>query len=220
MQRTATFSNTNAATLGQPTRRALGLAVLGAAALLAGCSTLRTVTSEVRSYGEWPAGRATGSYAFDRLPSQQLAGSPQAKNAEKLEQAAAAALKKAGFQPVAAGQAPDLLVQVGARSEPEERHPWNEPFWWRGGFGVWRVSPWSGPAWGWSARWDNPRYERSVAVLLRDRASGQPLYEAHATGTGNMELSAPMMAAMFEAALADFPKANPQGRDVAVQMAP
>ncbi|MFN7724019.1 MAG: hypothetical protein ACK5QH_03020, partial [Rubrivivax sp.] len=93
MQRTATFSNTNAATLGQPTRRALGLAVLGAAALLAGCSTLRTVTSEVRSYGEWPAGRATGSYAFDRLPSQQLAGSPQAKNAEKLEQAAAAALK-------------------------------------------------------------------------------------------------------------------------------
>ena len=60
----------------------------------------------------------------------------------------------------------------------------------------------------------------ALAVLLRDRASGQPLYEAHATGTGNMELSAPMMAAMFEAALADFPKANPQGRDVAVQMAP
>jgi hypothetical protein len=202
------------------TRRFSLAAGLALAGLLAGCSSLRTLSSEVRSYGEWPAGRTPGTYAFDRLPSQQAAGSPQAKNADKLEQAATAALKKAGFQPVAAGQAPDLLVQLGARSTPEDRHPWNEPFWWRGGLGTWRINPWVGPAWVGSARWEHPRYERSVALLLRDRATGQPLYEAHATGTGSQDLSAPLMAAMFEAALADFPKANPQGRDVAVQMAP
>ena len=40
-------------------------------ALLAGCAAMRSLSTEVSSYGEWPAGRQPGSYAFERLPSQQ-----------------------------------------------------------------------------------------------------------------------------------------------------
>ena len=49
-------------------RRFLGLAAAAAALLLAGCAAMNTVTSEVVSYGDWPAGRAPGSYVFERLP--------------------------------------------------------------------------------------------------------------------------------------------------------
>jgi hypothetical protein len=38
----------------------------------------------------------------------------------------------------------------------------------------------------WGATWrlDPPRYDREVAVLLRDRASGAPLFEARASSEG------------------------------------
>ena len=63
------------------------------------------------------------------------------------------------------------------------------------------------------------RYERNVAVLLRDRASGTPLYEAHAQTDGNSAGSDALLGAMFEAAMKDFPAAgatNP--RRVSVQL--
>ncbi|RZL35201.1 MAG: hypothetical protein EOP35_15220, partial [Rubrivivax sp.] len=55
-----------------PTRR-LVLTSLAAAALLAatGCAGPYTVSADVSSYGNWPADRKPGTYAFDRLPSQQ-----------------------------------------------------------------------------------------------------------------------------------------------------
>ena len=42
-----------------------------AALVLSGCAGLNNVTSEVSSYGQWPADRKPASYAFERLPSQQ-----------------------------------------------------------------------------------------------------------------------------------------------------
>ena len=54
-----------------------------AAALLGGCAALSSVSSDVASFGEWPAGRAPGSYAFERLPSQQaLAAETEALEAD------------------------------------------------------------------------------------------------------------------------------------------
>ena len=47
------------------------LSLLIAAASLAGCASLNSLTSEVSSYSQWPADRKPGSYAFERLPSQQ-----------------------------------------------------------------------------------------------------------------------------------------------------
>jgi hypothetical protein len=188
--------------------------LLAACALaLAGCAALRSVSSEVSTYGDWPAERKPGSYAFERLPSQQA----RAAEAEALEGAARPALLKAGFAPVAQGQEPDVLVQVGARSDWAGPGPWSDPLWWRGSFGYYRYGPWSGPRWGLGTQIDLPRYDREVALMIRDRSSGKPVFEAHASNEGSStQASAATLAAMFEAALLDFPRTgvNPRRVDV------
>jgi hypothetical protein len=192
-------------------------ALLSAAVLLGGCSGIRSVTSEVSSYGDWPAERKAGTYAFDRLPSQQA----QPAETERLELAARPALEKAGFTPAAAGQAPDVLVQVGARATRSDRYLWDDPLWWRGGFGYWRHAPWPGPYWSLNARYaDVPRYDREVALLLRDRSTGKPLFEARAANESNINLDATTAKAMFEAALMDFPRLGVNPRKVVVQVPP
>lgn len=186
-------------------------------ALLGGCASLNTVTSDVATYGAWPADRKPGRYAFERLPSQQANAARQAE----LEAAAARALAAAGFTAAPDAAQADVIVQIGARISRTELAPWDDPLWWRWGGGYWR-----GPGWhprghasyyaslhaGWYSR-----YERNVALLLRDRASGTPLYEAHAQTDGSTRGDSALLAAMFEAALKDFPAtgaSNPRRVDV------
>lgn len=201
-----------------PRRALLGLAA-AAMLLLGGCAGLNTLTADVSSYGEWPADRKPGTYAFERLPSQQA----RAAETEALEAAARSALAQAGFSLAAAGTTPDVLVQVGARVGRSDA-VWADPFWWRGGFGTWRPNPWVGPRWGYSAQIDlSARYEREVALLIRDRASGKPLFEARASHeSSSTTASGSTLAAMFAAALADFPKLglNPRSVTVPVPAAP
>lgn len=200
------------------------LTVTLTATLLAGCAGMSSVSNQVSSHGDWPPGRAPGTYAFDRLPSQQAL----AAETERVEAAARPALQKAGFQPAAEGQAPDVLVQVGARTVYADIHPWGDPMWWRGGFGypyggfygpAWRGSMWYGPGWGWAGRYDLPRYQHEVALLLRDRPSGKPLFEARASSEGFSTLDDTFLAAMFEAALFDFPRLGINPRLVVVPLA-
>ena len=187
------------------------------AALLGGCASLRSVTSDVSSFGEWPADRKAGTFAFERLPSQAA----RAADAAALEAAALPALLKAGFTPAAAGAAPDVLVQLGARSQRSDHGVWNDPLWWRGGFGYWRPGPWMSPRWGLTMRSDFERFDREVAVLLRERASGKPLFEARAVNEGNLDSAdATTLGAMFEAALMDFPRLGINPRRVTVAPAP
>lgn len=183
--------------------------------LLAGCAALNTVRSDVSTFGEWPAGRQPGSYAFERLPSQQAQGEQQAQ----LEELARPALAAAGFQPVAAGAQPDVLVQVGARVTRTEISPWSDPLWWRGGFGAWRHGPWGGT--GWNMMWHDEvrRVDREVALLLRERASGKPLYEARASNTSGTSGSPALLRAMFMAAMKDFPATGINPRQVVVPLA-
>jgi hypothetical protein len=190
----------------------LPLALAGSL-LMAGCAGMNTLTADVSSFGEWPADRKAGTYAFERLPSQQA----RAAETELLEAAARPALAKAGFVAVAQGQTPDVLVQVGTRVGRTEA-PWADPFWWRGGFGYWRPNPWVGPRWGLSAQFDmNARFERELALLLRDRASGKPLFEARASHeSASVSASTSTLTAMFDAALADFPKLGLNPRRVTV----
>lgn len=196
-------------------RLPLALLPLAAAALVAGCAALNTVTSDVTSYGTWPQGRAPGTYCYERLPSQQARADRQAE----LELAARGALEKAGFKPAAAGGACDVTVQLGARITRYEVSPWHDPFWhpWAYGRGYWR-SPWGGP-WG-SPYWNtSPQYDREVALLIRDRASGQPLYETRATNDGGYTAGGTaLLAAMYEAALTDFPTPAVNPRRVSVEL--
>jgi len=193
-------------------RSATAWLAVASTVLLAGCAAMNSLSTDVSSFGEWPADRKPGSYAFERLPSQQA----RAAEADALETAAQGALVKAGFTAAAPGAAPDVLVQVGARNTLAEAQPWNDPLWWRGGFGYWRYGPYAAPHWSLAARYEFPRYEREVAVLIRDRASGKPLFEARATSEGNARASLSTLAAMFEAALMDFPRLGVNPRRVVV----
>ena len=198
----------------------MAVAAASLAAVLSACTGIRSVTSDVASYGDWPAGRKPTTYAFERLPSQQS----QADAAMALEAAATPALAKAGFSAAAVGQEPEVLVQVGARTTRSDRSPWAEPLWWRGGFGYWRYSPWVSPAWGWprydSQRYDSQRYDTEVAVLLRDRATGKPLFESRASTDSLTRSDYPTLTAMFDAALADFPRLGINPRRVTTTIAP
>jgi Domain of unknown function (DUF4136) len=205
-----------------PTRRAvLAATVVAAAAAVAACGAMNTVTSEVTSFSEWPTGRQPGRYAFERLPSQKA----QAERTAQLEAAAAAALQKAGFSAAPDAAQADVIVQIGARISRTEISPWDDPLWWRwGAAGYWRSPAWRATRWPTYAHlhadW-HTRYERSVAVLLRDRAGGTPLYEAHAMTEGVTSGDSALLGAMFEAALTGFPStgaSNP--RRVSVSLAP
>ena len=202
-------------------RSLLSAAAVAAVAGLSGCAALNSVTSEVATYGDWPAGRAPGRYAFERLPSQNARAERQAQ----LEGAAAQALDGAGFKLAASAAEADVIVQIGARVSRTELSPWDDPLWWRWGGGYWRSPAWRSPSRlsyyaNFNAGWYT-RYERSVGLLLRDRTSGTPLYEAHAQTDGSTAGDSALLAAMFAAALTDFPASgavNP--RQVSVQRAP
>lgn len=204
---------------------------------LTGCASLNSVQSEVSTYGTWPAGRAAGSFAIERLPSQQTPDA--AAEQGELEQGAAAALRRAGFSDVATTAQPDVVVQIGARITRQDRVGWDDPFWWRGPYASrWGFTGWPGPAWygpggygGWGygpygnggfgpgrAGYASSEYQREVVVLIRDRASGEPLYEAHARSDGLSAGGNPILFAMFEAALQGFPAVQPAPRAVQVAL--
>ncbi len=154
---------------------------------MGGCASVSTLQAQIASYGQWPVGRAPGSYAFDRLPSQQTQPDMQ----QMLEDAAHRALTAAGFTAAAAGSKPDVLVQVGARVTRYDTGPWGDPFWGHGGwygygYGGWYRRPWVGAypyaypyGSGYYGSWTY--YDRQVALMMRDSASGEALYEARAS---------------------------------------
>ncbi|QPF75520.1 DUF4136 domain-containing protein [Roseateles sp. DAIF2] len=206
--------------------RRLALIGLSAAALLGlgGCAALNSVSADAQSFGSWPAGRQPGSYAFERLPSQQQNEKSQAE----LEDAARAALEKAGFTAAADTKSADVLVSIGVRVSRSANAVWDDPLWWRwnGSYFHWRY----GPAWRpYYSRWGYPypmdpmmerRYDREVALLLRDRRSNEPLYEARASNDGNTQGSLSLIGALFEASMVDFPQTKPQPHNVTVQLPP
>lgn len=178
-----------------------------AAATLAGCAAMNNLTSDVSTYSQWPAERKPSTYAFERLPSQAA----QPERTTRLEEAARPAIEAAGFTAAADPAAADVTVQVGARVSASDPYPWADPFWVRGGLfygrGYWRGA-WFG------SYPPSPTYAREVAVLIRDRKTGQPLYEARASNDGTSPSIDSLLPAMFAAALVDFPNTGVNPRRV------
>jgi hypothetical protein len=203
------------------------ISALTAFLLLVGCASLNSIDSDVSSYSQWPAERKPGSYAFERLPSQQAYAERQAM----LEAAARGALAAAGFNEVGSASNADVTVQLGARVTRYDGSPWYDPYW--RGYYPWG---WGGP-YGWGGPWGYygpgmrygygfgmyyapPYYDREVAVLIRDRKSGAPLYESRASSEGGSSGDGATFAAMFEAALKDFPQPAVNPRRVSVPLPP
>ena len=199
--------------------------LLVAALALSGCAAMRSIDSDVSTYSRWPSERRPTTYAFERLPSQQARPEQQ----QRLEEAARRAVEAAGFAPAGDPKAADVTVQVGARITAYDRSPFDDPFWW--GSGLQRPLFFSrsgrlfyAPGWhpyGWPSRWDYPTtYEREVAVLIRDRRSGEPLFEARASSDGFSPMTETALPAMFEAAMKDFPHGGINPRRVTVELKP
>lgn len=198
-----------------PIRRRLLILAAGAAgaAALAGCTTLNAARVEVRSFGTWPADRKPGgTFVFDRLPSQQGSADRQSR----LEDAALPALRAAGFTPAADKASAQVLVQLSAQSVQVRgegysgtsvymRSDW---FWARHG-GFW------GPGFG--LEYQPALYEQRVAVLVRDRKTGDVLHEASGgmATYGAVESNWPVL---FEAVLKDFPGPAISPRVVVIPM--
>lgn len=202
------------------------LQTLALAGLMTGCASTRLLDSDVSSFGTWPAGRVPATFAFERLPSQQAQPQQQAQ----LEAAALPALEQAGFRPAAApspstglapaSNVPDVLVQVAARTLRYDGG-WNgDPFWpggafYRGGVGRWR----GGGSFGlYGVRgWSPTYYLNEVSLLIRDARTQQVLYETRAQNDG-VWFDAAVRAALFDAALRDFPRPALSPRRVTVEI--
>jgi hypothetical protein len=207
-------------------RRIASIGALAAATALAGCASMNTVDASVATFGAWPAGAAPGTYAFDRLPSQEK--NPQRTQA--IENAAAQALAAAGFRPAADGAKPAVMIQIGARTERFEQAPWDDPFWWGGprrfGYRGWAGYGPYGP-WGpygmhrglWSPFPPQPDvYLHEVALLIRDADTGKALYETRASTDGYSSGGDRMLAAMFDASMKDFPRAVDKAHTIRVPL--
>jgi hypothetical protein len=200
-------------------RKALG--VLIATLALTGCAGMRELSSEVSTYSLWPAGRQPSTYTFERLPSQQV----HAQQMQLLEDAAHRAMESAGFKLATDPAAADVSVTLGARVTATDISPFDDPFWWRGGLWSHRYygRPYFyrgfGAGFGWPYHHHTPVYEREVAMLIRDRKSGQPLYEARVVNDGYSPSINSLLGAMFEAGMKDFPQGGANPRRVVTQIA-
>jgi hypothetical protein len=188
--------------------------------LLGGCAAFNNLNNEVSTFGPWPAERKPASFVFERLPSQQQ----HPEHQQQLEDAARGALEAAGFRAAADAGSAEYQMQLGARVTSNDPWIYNEPLFWRGG---WRYgyNRWGrGPFWGMHGGfgygfYDGPvTFDREVALLIRDRKTGQLLYEARATNAGPSPEVDYLLPAMFEAALKDFPAVGPNPRTVTTQI--
>lgn len=181
---------------------------LAAAVVLSGCGTY-LLENNVQSFSGLPTLPANPTYTFERLPSQ--ANQPWQGQIEAL---ADPALFRAGLRRDDA--APRYTVQVSAGVQ-RVLSPWYDP--WDPWGGGWGWGPRFGPyGWGAFPRSDQAWFQREVAVVVRDRASNQVVYETRASSDGPWLDNSVVLPAMFDAALQGFPN-PPQGvRRVNIQL--
>jgi hypothetical protein len=199
------------------------LLILG---LLAGCTGMRLIDSSVMSVADAPADYAWegATYRFERLPSQK--DQPGAAIAEKqAEQAlASVGLRRIEAGPEGSGRAAARLsVLVGFQGfQYLPSGVMGRPYWGDADFfgGVGRGTPW-GSGWGLGMSLNlppPPHYRREVSLIIRDLASGRLVYETRAVYDGPWSDNEPVFAALFRAALADFPRPPSGERRVDIEI--
>ena len=188
-------------------RIAIVLSLLGAA-LIAGCSGMRVVDSDVTAYSTLTAAPVNATYRFERLPSQERAGEPQSY----LESLAERSLARVGLTRNEA--APRYSVLVGARVQVLDRGPWDDPFRNQWGFMNQQpvvtasgqvdyvpVFPRSAPSLPW--------YEREVSIVMRELATNKVVYETRASHDGRWADTRTILPIMFDSALTGYPVPGP-----------
>jgi hypothetical protein len=180
--------------------------LLAALAMLAGCSGMRIVDSDVQAYSTNQGVSVPATYRFERLPSQQERGDTQGR----LEAIVQAELAKVGM--VRNDTDPRYSVAFDLHLARDPRAPWDDPPYWGGMRGGVVVTP-AGtvvhvPMV--ALHFDTPYYRREVQLLVRRLSDGVLVFESRANHDGRWSDDDAVLPAMFEAALHGFPN-PPQG---------
>lgn len=193
----------------------LSVTLLGV--LLAGCSGLRVVESDVTAFSAWtsaPPGPNT-PYRFERLPSQQV----QAAQQDLIEGSAIASLAKVGLviDPAKAR----LAVTITANTQLAARtgYGYGAPnvFLGAGNFGssVGFSFPFGGPfATPYPA---DPYYLREIRIQMRDLTDQKVVFETTALSDTPWRDGYALLPAIIDAALLGFPQPPPGTRRIKVE---
>lgn len=188
----------------------LSLTVLGCAALLAGCASVREVQSDVQSFSTLPAMPSPPTYRLELLPSQQ-ANAPQFASIEALAQQS---LSKVGLQ--RDDSQGSLIVQIGAQARyTRDFASYYGPYApygprWNWGLGFGRGAGW-GMGFG-GFMFDTPPllHYRAVSVVMREQRTQRIVYETSAVHEDVWTNDPAIFGVLFDAALSGFPN-PPQG---------
>lgn len=189
--------------------------ILLAAALLAGCSGMRIVDSDVAAFSAPATGALSppASYRFERLPSQQ------GQSRDALESLVAVELAKVNLR--LDNTAPQYSVQVNLRMFRDPLPPWYDPRYTNGYFRPYAVaSPYGGmlrfpPT---LSHFEYPYYRRDIGLVMRRLATGEVVYETRAKHDGPWPDDAAVLPAMLQSALRDFPNPPPGLRRIVVEI--
>jgi hypothetical protein len=190
-------------------------AVVSLLLLLAGCSGMRLVESQVQAVATQAAGQsieAGARYRFERLPSQL--NDPRTELVESL---AEAELAEVGL--VRDDTAARYSVQINTRMQSYLVDEWGRP----SGSGPFHGSIMigTGGMFGLGMGMGFPpatQYRHEASLLLRELASGQVVYETSATHEGPWSDRDNILRALFAAALKDFPNPPAGTRRVKVEI--
>ncbi|MEK9951088.1 MAG: DUF4136 domain-containing protein [Curvibacter sp.] len=190
--------------------------LLTAALLLAGCSSMRLIESQVRTATPAEAApiESGARYRFERLPSQT-----DPVETESVEAIAEAELTEVGL--VRDEQNPRYSVQVSTRMESFYVDDWGRPYSGRTSIFIGSGGGYygSGAMVGMGMRFPPPsQYRHEVTLLIRDLRGNQVVYETRATHEGPWNDRYNILRATLAAALKDFPQPPAGARRVKVEI--
>lgn len=205
----------------QTTLRTAFIALLGAALLLAlgGCATPRMIDSDVQSFVSAAVPARPATYRFERLPSQReaLAQDPLEALATvalaKVDLTAAPLVSGAIAGTAAAAPSARYAVQVSARVEAIVS-PYGDAY--VGGF--WGHRRHAGGFGGIGMTLEPSWYRHAVHIVLRDSATGAPVYESSASFDGPWNDSGRLLPVILDAALQGYPNPPAGPRKVVIEL--
>lgn len=195
------------------------LLLLSLTLLLAGCSGLRLVESQVRTAA--PAGAAPiepgARYRFERLPSQT-----NPVETDSVEAIAESELNEVGM--VHDETDARYSAQITTRMDSYQVDDWGRPYngggtIYIGGGNMVGIGAGSVIGMGMGMRFPpSSQYRHEVTLLLRDLRSSQVVYETRATHEGPWNDRYNILRAVLAAALKDFPQPPAGSRRVKVEI--
>lgn len=205
------------------------LATLATAAvlLLSGCAT--TISSNVTAFNDWRGDIQDKSFAFEAPQ-----GADDTLEYRNYQVLVANELGKLGFQQVADGQQPKLLVgmkffTIDHPVRVIQEDPFMGPYWGPGyygrygwGYSRWAYRPFYYDPFFYPSRMEERikhQYQRQLRVTINN-VSGRKLYDVTVQNTSGVQATPYVMPALVQSAFAGFPGENGVPRTIDITIEP